>query len=88
VLVTCACGHQIEISEAAVMSEAGRIAVRRRRSHRGATPKVFECRWCHAEMRGRAALSLHERECAAKPDGFTGFTEADLDALRWTPPAS
>ncbi len=69
------------------MSEAGRIAVRRRKLHKGATPKARLCRWCNGEVRGRKPLDEHERSCTARPSGeLLGFTADDMIALRWTPP--
>jgi hypothetical protein len=88
VRVPCACGCEVEIPEAAIMSEAGRIAVNRRRSHRGATPKIYTCRWCGTAIQGRAALEGHEPACGHRPSGdLVEVSELDLIALAWTPDA-
>jgi hypothetical protein len=79
------CPHcESELSEALIMSAAARIAVGRRKVHRGAAPKIFACRWCRAEIRGRTALEQHEKSCEKHPAGEV--TDADLAALSWTPP--
>ena len=69
------------------MSEAARIAVRRRKTHKGAAPKTFRCRWCSAEIQGRALLDRHERGCDRRPSGdLVPVSEADLARLAWTVP--
>jgi hypothetical protein len=83
--VPCICGRQIEIPETAVMSEAARIAVGRRKTHKGAVPKPYHCRWCQAECTGRRGLAEHELNCAARPDGFAPVTDADLAQMAWLP---
>jgi hypothetical protein len=81
------CPHcQSEIAEAVVLSEAGRIAVGRRKAHRGQAPKTFACRWCGAAIRGRDSLDKHERNCSQRLSGdLAEFTDADLAALGWMP---
>ena len=67
------------------MSEAARIAVRRRKTYAGPT-RVFRCRWCHNEIRGRVPLEAHERNCSLRPTGeLAEFTDADLRAMAWHP---
>ena len=77
-----------EIDESAVMSEAGRIAVRRRKNHKGFPAKVRPCRWCGAAVAGIQALDAHERGCRQRPsgDGLRELTESDL--VPWTPDAA
>jgi hypothetical protein len=58
-----------------IMSEAGKIAVARRKVHRGASLKVFPCRWCQTGIAGRAGLQDHERACASRPDEWPGVPE-------------
>jgi hypothetical protein len=78
---SCAC----EIAEQAVLSEAGRIAVRRRRTHKGATPKLYPCYWCRAACTGRAGLLAHERQCphrkSWRPVEDADFIAVDLEDL-------
>ena len=75
-----------EISEAVILSEAGRIAVRRRKTHAG--PALTRpCRWCSAPWVGVKSLEAHERICAERPSGeLDAFSDADLAAIAWTPP--
>jgi hypothetical protein len=68
------------------MSEAGRIAVRRRKTHKGAAPKMFRCRWCCTAIEGRAKLDRHERACDHRPiNDFIEVSEQDMAALAWVP---
>jgi hypothetical protein len=73
-----------ELPEALIMSEAGRVAVRRRKVHRGAAPKTRLCRWCRAAIEGRAELEAHEGICEKRPTGEV--SDADMTAWAWTPP--
>ena len=83
--VPCTCGREIEVLDTAIMSEAGRIAVRRRKTHRGGVPKTFSCYWCRAAIQTRSALAQHMRDCNQRPEsGLVPFSEADLLALSWT----
>jgi hypothetical protein len=81
------CPHcEIEIPEAAIMSEAGRIAQRRRRTRKGQPPKTFACRWCGAAIQRRGPFDAHERECSQRPPGgLIEITAADMAALVYVP---
>jgi len=86
VRVPCACGREVEVPEAVLMSEAARIAVRRRKTHKGAAPKAFRCRWCSTTIHGRAALEGHERTCDHRSSGdLVEASEEDMAALAWPP---
>jgi hypothetical protein len=72
-------GATADISVEEVLRAAGAVYARRRKVFGGPPKHEFHCRWCSAACLGRAALSEHERTCAAKPSGE--FTEADLRAM-------
>ena len=80
VVMRCLC-CQCEIPEAAIMSAAARIAVSRRKSHKGAAPKTYACRWCRAAIAGRSALEEHERSCTQARRDWEPLQPADLQAV-------
>jgi hypothetical protein len=81
------CPHcQSEIPDAQVLSAAGRIAVARRRTHKGAARQAYACRWCKAECRGRAALEAHERGCDQRSGELIEINTEDMAALGWPGP--
>jgi hypothetical protein len=74
-------GAVVDVGVEEVLRAAGRVYQARRKVHGGPT-RVFSCRWCSGEIRGRAALDLHERNCTEKPSGdLVEFTSADMAAL-------
>jgi hypothetical protein len=76
-------GSTVDISVEEVLRAAGVIYQARRRIHGGPPKHSFRCRWCNAEVKGRATLDRHERNCNARPSG--DFTDADLAAMAWPP---
>ena len=78
-------GGAVELADSVILAAAGRIYASRRKTCAGPT-RVFCCRWCNAEIRGRIPLEAHERDCTQRPSGdLVGVTDADLIALAWTP---
>jgi hypothetical protein len=80
-------GDVVVVADEVILAAAGRIYQARRRTCAGPT-RVFRCRWCECELRGRAALELHERgECAARPTGdLIAVTSEEMRQLAWVPP--
>jgi hypothetical protein len=83
----CPCCES-ELPEALIMSAAARIAVGRRKVHKGAEPKTFACEWCSAKCVGRVALEKHQRDCEKRPEGLVEVTPEDMRALAWSPEAT
>jgi hypothetical protein len=83
VRLQCKCGRHLLLTDAQILSEAGRIAVSRRKVHAGPT-RTFTCECCGAACRGHKGLSAHRKVCDNQPSGDpVPLTEADLRALAW-----
>ena len=77
-------GAVADVAVDEILRAAGVIYSLRRKTHGGPT-RVYRCRWCDGEQRGRKLLDQHERSCSARPSGdLEGVSAADLTA--WTPP--
>lgn len=78
-------GAVVDIEIAEVLRAAGVIYQARRKTCAGPA-RVYPCRWCSSEIRGRVAREQHERSCAQQPTGeLDAFTPTDMAALGWTP---
>jgi hypothetical protein len=81
-------GVAVDIPADAILAAAGAIYAARRKTHGHPPLRVFRCRWCDGEVRGRNALDQHERGCESRPTGeMIGMTDDDWIALGWTPGA-
>ncbi len=80
-------GAVVDIEIAEVLRAAGVIYQARRKTCAGPA-RVYPCRWCSIEIRGRVAREAHELSCTERPSGeLAEFSPADMIALAWTPPA-
>jgi hypothetical protein len=79
-------GGTVDVAECEILRVAGVVSQARRRTHGGPPKHSFNCRWCDGEVRGRAALDRHERDCSQRPSGdLIEVSEGDMVALAWIP---
>jgi len=64
-------GRKANVAEKVILAAAGAIYASRRQTFGGPT-KTFECRWCGLPLRGRIALTEHQRECDRSPAALLG----------------
>ena len=85
--LTTSAGAVVDVGIQEVLRAAGVIYQARRRTHGHPPLHAYRCRWCNAEVRGRAPLEAHERDCTERPTGeLAGFSDADMIALSWPGP--
>jgi hypothetical protein len=82
-------GSVVDVAEADILAAAGVIYAHRRRTHGHPPLRVFHCRWCRAEIRGRGPLEQHEQACEKRPSGDpVAVSDEDMLLLRWAGPGT